>query len=41
MNETIQETGTCEECGVEIDLVEAWRVDEKFYCEKCFSKLDF
>ena len=32
MEEGIQETGNCEECGAEIDLAEAWRVDEKFYC---------
>lgn len=32
--------GNCEECGVEIKLSESWRVDEKYYCENCFNKLD-
>jgi len=36
----MQEMGKCEECGVEIDLTEAWRVDEKYYCQKCFSKME-
>ena len=40
MNEVIQETGKCEECGKDIDLAEALRVDEKFYCQECFSKLE-
>jgi hypothetical protein len=39
MNET-EEIGTCEECGAEINLSEAWRVDEKYYCQNCFEKLD-
>ena len=39
MNET-EEVGTCEKCGVEIKLSEAWRVDEKYYCENCFEQLD-
>jgi len=40
MAEPIQETGNCERCGLEINLVEAWRVDEKFYCQNCFEKLN-
>ncbi|MFX0075652.1 MAG: hypothetical protein ACFE96_09430 [Candidatus Hermodarchaeota archaeon] len=40
MVEVIEENGTCEECGVEINLGEAWRVDEKYYCQKCFEELD-
>jgi hypothetical protein len=28
MMEVIQEMGNCEECGAEINLAEAWRVDE-------------
>ena len=39
MSETI-EMGNCEECNKEIKLAEAWRVDEKYYCEECFSKLN-
>lgn len=40
MVEGIQEMGNCEECGVEINLAEAWRVDEKYYCQLCFEKLN-
>ena len=40
MTEELTETGKCEECGVEINLTEAWRVDEKFYCQKCFETLN-
>jgi hypothetical protein len=35
-----QEIGNCEKCGAEIDLAEAWRVDEKYYCQGCFEKLN-
>ena len=38
-NET-QESGNCEECGSEINLAEAWRVDEKYFCQNCFEKLN-
>ena len=37
MTELSQEMGKCDECGVDINLAEAWRVD---YCQKCFEKLD-
>ena len=40
MAEVTQEMGICEECGTEINLAEAWRVDEKYFCQKCFEKLD-
>ncbi|MFW9987928.1 MAG: hypothetical protein ACFFC3_04675 [Candidatus Odinarchaeota archaeon] len=40
MTETIQEMGNCEECGTEINLAEAWRVNEKYYCQNCFEKLN-
>jgi len=40
MEEAIQETGTCEECGIDINLAEAWRVNEKYYCQKCFNKME-
>jgi formylmethanofuran dehydrogenase subunit E len=40
MAEVTQETGKCEECGSEIKLDEAWRVDEKYFCQNCFEKLD-
>ncbi|MFX1377356.1 MAG: hypothetical protein ACFFA0_16270 [Promethearchaeota archaeon] len=40
MAESIQEMGNCEDCGAEINLAEAWRVDEKFYCQNCFEKLE-
>ncbi|MHA2181598.1 MAG: hypothetical protein ACXAAH_09260 [Promethearchaeota archaeon] len=40
MAEVILEIGKCEECDAEINLAEAWRVDEKFYCQNCFEKLD-
>jgi hypothetical protein len=40
MEELIHEMGNCETCGVEIDLSESWRVDEKYYCQKCFDKLN-
>jgi len=41
MVEDVEEVGNCEECGVEIKLGEAWRVEEKYYCQKCFEKLNF
>jgi len=40
MTEELQEMGNCDECGIEINLAEAWRVDEKFYCQNCFEKLN-
>lgn len=40
MTETSQEVGHCENCGIEINLAEAWRVDEKYLCEDCFEKLN-
>lgn len=40
MTEVTEEIGNCEECGVEIKLGEAWRVDEMYYCQKCFEDLD-
>jgi hypothetical protein len=40
MADAIQEMGNCEECSAEINLAEAWRVDEKFYCQNCFEKLN-
>ena len=40
MTEVIEEVGNCEECGAEIKLSEAWRVNEKFYCQKCFDNLN-
>lgn len=40
MSELTLEMGNCGECGAEINLAEAWRVDEVFYCQKCFEKLD-
>jgi len=40
MAEVIQEMGICEECGAEINLAEAWRVDEKYYCQNCFEILN-
>ncbi|MFX1389509.1 MAG: hypothetical protein ACFE9Z_05535 [Promethearchaeota archaeon] len=40
MSEAMQESGNCENCGVEIDLSEAWRVNEKYLCEDCFAKLN-
>ncbi|MFX1502075.1 MAG: hypothetical protein ACFFDH_14020 [Promethearchaeota archaeon] len=40
MTETIQEMGNCEKCNAEINLAEAWRVDEKYYCQNCFEKLN-
>ena len=40
MTENLQEMGKCEECGEEINLADAWRVDEKFYCQNCFEKLN-
>ncbi|MFX0000839.1 MAG: hypothetical protein ACFE9Q_14075 [Candidatus Hodarchaeota archaeon] len=40
MTEVISEMGNCSECGAEIDLAEAWRVDEKYYCQTCFEKLN-
>ncbi|MFX1329088.1 MAG: hypothetical protein ACFE91_13255 [Promethearchaeota archaeon] len=40
MAEVMQEMGNCEECGAKINLIEAWRVDEKFYCQDCFEKLN-
>ena len=40
MTEELQEMGNCEECGIEINLAEVWRVDEKFYCRNCFEKLN-
>ena len=39
MAEVMQEMGNCGECGAEIDLAEAWRVNEKYYCQNCFEKL--
>jgi hypothetical protein len=39
MTEVIEEIGTCEECGVKLNFAEAWRVDEKYYCQQCFEKL--
>lgn len=40
MEETIQEMGPCESCGKEINFAEAWRVDEKYYCQNCFDKMN-
>jgi len=40
MAEVIIEMGNCEACGAKINLAEAWRVDEKFYCQICFEKLE-
>ena len=40
MENEIIEIGKCEECGTEINLIEAWRVNEKYYCQNCFEKLD-
>ncbi|MFW9820273.1 MAG: hypothetical protein ACFFE5_11745 [Candidatus Thorarchaeota archaeon] len=40
MSATTQEIGNCEKCGLEINLAEAWRVDEKYYCQSCFDLLD-
>ena len=40
MNETIGEIGKCERCKIDINLGESWRVDEKFYCQDCFDKLN-
>ena len=40
MENEIIEIGKCEECGTEINLTEAWRVNEKYYCQNCFEKLD-
>ena len=40
MAEVILEMGNCEGCKVEINLAEAWRVDEKFLCQNCFEKLE-
>ncbi|MFX1556172.1 MAG: hypothetical protein ACFFC9_02870 [Promethearchaeota archaeon] len=39
MSEAIEEIGNCEECGAEMNLAESWRVDEKYYYQKCFEKL--
>ncbi|MFX1350446.1 MAG: hypothetical protein ACFE92_17385 [Promethearchaeota archaeon] len=39
MAEVFLEMGNREECGAKINLVEAWRVDEKYYCQNCFEKL--
>jgi formylmethanofuran dehydrogenase subunit E len=39
MTEAIEEMGHCEKCGTKINLAEAWRVDEKYYCQKCFEDL--
>jgi hypothetical protein len=40
MTEVTVEMGNCGECGKEINLAEAWRVDEVYYCQNCFEKLD-
>lgn len=40
MSKLTLEVGICGECGVEINLAEAWRVDEIYYCQNCFEKLD-
>ena len=40
MAATTQEIGNCEECGAEINLADSWRVDEKYYCQNCFEKLN-
>jgi hypothetical protein len=40
MAEVIQEMGNCEECGAEINLAEAWRVNEIYYCQNCFENLN-
>ena len=40
MTEAILEMGNCEGRGVEINLAEAWRGDEKSYCQNCFEKLE-
>ena len=40
MVEVILEMGNCEECEAEINLAEAWRVDEKFNCQNCFERLN-
>ncbi|MFX1454626.1 MAG: hypothetical protein ACFFDB_04565 [Promethearchaeota archaeon] len=41
MAEVTIEMGNCEVCGAEINLAEAWRVNEKYYCQKCFENLEF
>ncbi|MFX0141524.1 MAG: hypothetical protein ACFFDN_48245 [Candidatus Hodarchaeota archaeon] len=40
MVEVIQEMGNSEEYGVKINLAEAWRVHENYYCQNCFEKLN-
>ena len=40
MGEALQEKGNCEDCGTEINLAEAWRVEEIYYCQNCFEKLN-
>jgi hypothetical protein len=40
MVEAILEMGNCEGCDAEINLAEAWRVDEKYYCQICFENLE-
>ena len=40
MTEVAREMGNCEDCGSEINLADAWRVNEKYYCQNCFEKLN-
>jgi len=40
MENEINEMGIYEKCGAEIKLTEAWRVDEKYYCQNCFTNMD-
>ena len=40
MGEMAQELGKCEKCGKEINLEEAWRVNEEFLCQECFEKVN-
>ena len=40
MTEVVEELGNCEGCGSEINLADAWRVDEKYYCQNCFENLN-
>lgn len=37
MEELAQEHGKCESCGKEINLEEAWRVNEEYLCQECFE----
>ena len=40
MTEVAIEIGNCEDYGAEINLAEAWRVNEKYYCHSCFEELN-